>query len=384
MSGDFEFNDELCLTKKDQSKLKREFPNVAFALHTVELAEPFKKIDAEAKEKKSRFRRFGMFAIALAWIALTAAAVEAAIVLPNKAAGVIPQSAANVIAIAAAAAGIFSVVIGWAGMGISNRKRDWLKSRLIAERYRQWQWQYLLTHIDAAIAATIGSEDDRHAYVTQRAEVFRSTSEDLLNNSGALLAEQLGTDTSLDTKLWLDRSADIKIDNILTHYATQSSPPEKEALEELFRGYTSIRFRSQSRYTAWILGDVRFWMHPRTQQRKLHAVGEFCVAVIVILHVALLSGVLFQISELHSPVIYLLALDFAVSALAARAIEDGLGPAEQIARLKAYLNAIETARLRFAAGDVADKIREAVQMENAAAREMNEFLTAANSKRYVM
>jgi len=113
-------------------------------------------------------------------------------------------------------------------------------------------------------------------------------------------------------------------------------------------------------------------------------IGQLCVGVIVVLHVALLAGVLLRIDELHSPVIYVLALVFAVSALAARAIEDGLGPAEQIARLKAYLNAIETARARFAEGEGAARILDAVQMENAAAREMNEFLTEANVRRYVM
>lgn len=383
MSDDFHFNAELALDDDTRADLAQDHAAFAFALHTKELAEPFLRIDDEAKRQKKDFRKYGLWAIFLVWLALVVAAIEMGFILPVKKDIAWLSDSAKWVAGFAAFAGIAGIGIGWLRMGIRKKKFDWLKGRLKAERIRQWHWQYLLTHLDEATNAALGPEAAIQQYEDKRATEFRRFLRRLEKNATAQLSQQLSRARDDRRNNWVMRHSLTEID-AQAKFCQQASGSIEQTCTGLLDAYSEIRLDAQSDYIGWMLGKVRFWIHPRQQIELLHNVGLGCVALIGVLHVLLILGVLADVTAFKSPAVYVATIILALTALAVRSIEEGLGPHEQIGRVKAYHNACETARNRYEHASLAEKFQIMCTHEETAAREMNDFLRAADHRRYVM
>ena len=386
MPDDFRFNNELFVDNDDRSSIEAYFPAVWFALYTPALTRRFDEVNVQSQREKARFRIFGYCAVALATFALSLAAFEAMIMIPAAEESSDIKSLLKPTALVAAASGLAGVLIGWGGMGIYQRKHAWLASRLLAERLRQWQWQYVLAHLPEIIDAS-GDPDAQQAYVEKRDREFDVFFTFYRGGLAARLNEHLEDSSELATKFWLDPELAKKADVVASSEsidAMVSDPKRAAALDELFQAYGRIRMQGQIDYVSYLLGQGPFASHPAKQKQILQTLSHTSVILIAFLHVAVVAGVLFDVSELKSPGVYICTIIFALVALALRVVEEGLRPTEELVRLRNYHNEIVGAQSRFHSGDIDIKLQSMRTLEEAGARELIDFLHSANTARYVM
>lgn len=380
MAEEFVYNDDLVLNQEKREELKRDYPRVWFALGQPGAGEVFDKVDKVAKQEKTNFRNYGFMAVCLATLALVLASMEPALrsYFPKNV-----EWPGQVLALVASAVGLLSVAIGMAGMGISVRKRQWLQNRLLAERLRQWQWQYFVANIPAMLEAA-KSEAGMEAFRVARATAFADFHRRYSRNVGGRLNEILGEGRTLLTKTWIAPDQG-KSAAAVGQWLARKEPivgDERVILDELFRAYDSERFGGQMDYVGYMLGDGPFNTHSVTQRATLQGIGRNIVLVIVGVHVLVIAGIATGRMDLTAPAV--LTMTLALIALAARVIEDGLRPTEQITRLQGYLSVMATARGRFTSGDDGQKVAAMIALEEAAAVEMIDFLREGHHARFVM
>lgn len=383
--GDFKFNDEFFLEAEDRKRLQETFPLVAFAFHTPRASELFAEYDRKAKAAKSGFQRFGIGAVILALLALLLAAADPVLLAPAVNSKLMPELYSQGIALLAAIFGVLAILIAWAGMGLGKRRREWLKNRLIGERLRQWQGQYVCSHIPEILAGahTPGALRD---YIAARDTSFAKFQKDHVTNVGARLPSVLGLDRSNSPPLWLDYEFERSIQTSLAATARNAQPEQLDVVEEqLFDAYDEIRFRGQVDFTEYMRSAGRLRSHPRTQHRFLSVASYVCITSILVLDISVIVGVLVPVEPLKGPLVHFLAIAAALIALALRVLQDGLRPDVHVTRLDGYLEEISRARQRFrVATTTSEKLAEMRVLEEAAAREMIGFLRAAASARYVL
>ena len=166
----FRFNDELLLSEEDRNLANSAYPNVYFALDHPELRDEFQRIDKLANAAKRASRRVGCAALIFATLSLLT--FPFALLLQ----GIFSEAQLRedfllVLGILGASFGILALIFGNLGLGFGRLKRKWLQQRLITERLRQWHAQHLAAHA-ADIARVAGSDEDRGAWLAQRALAF--------------------------------------------------------------------------------------------------------------------------------------------------------------------------------------------------------------------
>lgn len=379
-NDDFRFNDEFFLNEEELKRMQTRFPLVGFAFHTPKASELFVRIDAEARKAKTAFQRYGLLTVVLALSALLLAAIEPVFIVPAVHNGALRESSAKVIALMAGVAGASAVVVGWAGLGIGRRKYGWIKCRLIAERLRQWQAQFVCSHIPQILAAS-RSPQVKAQYIATRDASLTQFEADHVVNVGARLASLLDANgTNRSPPLWVEHSLESGARHTLTVAAE-----DKPALAELFEAFDRIRFRAQVEYTEYMRGDGSLRTHPHTQHRVLSVAGYGCIIAVLVFDLAVIAGVLGDLQLLKNPLVHLLVIAAALLGLALRVLEDGLRPGVHVARLEGYLEEASRARERFRHSEnVSDRLAEMRALEESAAREMIGFLKAAASARYVL
>mgnify|MGYP001766176244 CR=1 FL=1 len=383
-SKEFEFNDEFFLKPEIEAKGASTFQRTWFAIHNPNISKAFNDIDILAKQQKRKFQNFGFWAVGFAVLALSLAAIESAFILPAVDAHQLPKGVSTAVALAAALAGIVSCSVGLLGMGISGRKRQWLETRLICERIRQWRWQYFCANIPKIIAAS-GNQQKVEEYQATWTEDFNRFLAELRTTVADHLKSALVPSRSADVAMWLDDGFGHSVKS-LDLGGLSASSPEKETMGELLAAYANIRIGAQSRYAAYLVTpDGPFRTHPGAQRRTLHRAGTWIVIAILALHLAVVAGILLGSPELKSKLVHVTAIVFAFCALGLRAVEDGLRPKEHLGRLKGYLAEITSI------GDTYDPLRgdyreraAMVALEKAAYKEMLDFLQNADKAKYVM
>lgn len=379
-SNDFRFNDEFFLDEGELKRMQARFPLVAFAFHTPKASELFVHIDAVARKAKASFQRFGLLTVFLALTALLLAAIEPVWVVPAVRDGTLHKDSGKAIALLAAIAGALAVVVGWAGLGIGRRKHSWIKHRLIAERLRQWQAQFVCSHISQILAAS-RSPQAMAQFIAARNDAFSRFEAEHVANVGAQITSLLVRNrANLSPPLWVDYSLERGARAPLS-----VAPEDAPALDELFEAFDNIRFRAQIEYTEYMRGDGSLRSHPHTQHHVLSVAGYGCIIAVLIFDLAVIGGVLADMPLLKSPEVHLLVIIAALAGLAVRVLEDGLRPDIHVARLEDYLEEVSRARQRFRDSKNADdKLAQMRALEESAALEMIGFLKAAASARYVL
>lgn len=381
---DFAFNDEFFLKPELEAKGASDFPRTWFAIHNPNISKAFDEIDSLAKQQKMRFQNFGFWAVGFAVLALSLAAIESAFVLPAVDAHQLPKLASTAIALAAAIAGIVSCSVGLLGMGISGRKQQWLETRLICERIRQWRWQYFCATIPKIVSAS-GNTAKVAEYRSAWDDDFNRFLGDLRNAAPDHLKSALRPSKPADVSMWLDDGFGQSIKSLDLGTLSTSST-EKQTMHEILAAYENIRIGAQSRYADYLVNKVGpFRIHPGTQKKVLHRFGYWIVIAILVLHLAVVAGIFLGFPELKSKLVHVTAIVLALAALGLRAAEDGLRPTELLERQKGYLAEVTSI------GDTYDSSRgdyreraAMIALEKAAYKEMLDFLQNADKARYIM
>lgn len=384
----FRFNDELLLSDADRDLAKASYPNIFFALDHPALREEFHRVDKLAIKAKNTSRRIGCAALIFATLSLLTFPSEPLIesLWPSDA------SQADMIrglGVLGAFFGILALVFGNLGLGFGKVKRSWLQKRLITERLRQWHAQYLIAHsVSAARAAR--SDTDRTAWLDQRAHAFARFKRSFIDQVGseytkftdasaAAYSGQSIVDPKANNGFWIEK-------DWAKAAATKPQKDEEEPLSELYRALEETRIRGQIQYTNYVLSsDGKFWSSP---SKQLHILGNLSYILVVLAFianfVALIAGV-WQDFPINWEILSSLAIAFAILAVGARAMLEGLRPQRETRRMQFYAAAINHAGDSFAKARTHNKRLEAASLlERASYDEMIEFISSNERARFVL
>ncbi|NQY14675.1 MAG: hypothetical protein HRT81_12535 [Henriciella sp.] len=389
----FRFNDELLLSEEDRNLAISAYPNVYFALDHPELREEFQRVDKLANAAKRASRRVGCAALIFATLSLLT--FPFALMLQ----GVFSEQQVRedfllTLGILGATFGLFALIFGNLGLGFGRVKRKWLQQRLITERLRQWHAQHLVSHA-AEIAEVAGSDEDRSAWLAQRALAFARFKRTFIdqigseytkytNVSAAAYSGQSIVDPRESTEFWIDKA--------WAKTATKR-PQNAESihLEELYRALEETRIRGQIQYTNYVLSaDGKFWSSPAKQ---LHILGNLSYVLVLLSFVANFFALIAAIAtallgagdDAFWEIPSALAIAFAIVAVGARAMLEGLRPQRETRRMEFYATAVDLASRRFGEAKMHSKRIEAASLlERASYDEMVEYISSNERARFVL
>jgi hypothetical protein len=361
----YAFNNDIFLTEGDRETAKRAFPNVYYALDNPALRSVFETHDERANRSKSRSRRWGVAAVALATAALMIAASST---LYEG----LTQDWKRAISVVGAFCGIASVMIGYFGVMFRGRKLRWLTDRLATERLRQFHFQHFAAHGGTILR---GARDDkaREAYLALRDRDFERLKVDFL--------------ARIEDEFYAIVEAEDPDSGLLFDFTADIPPADEPHLEEYYRAYELLRFQRQIDYCNLLLSDSRnLWKHaPARQARFFGAVGLTCLVVVLSLDSLIFTGSIVGLPLLAAPIFNVAGVLVAFFALGARTIEDGLQPGVEAERMRQYRIALNRSHARFrSVKKPDDKIEPMIDLENAAFEEMIPFLKTNFEATFVM
>jgi hypothetical protein len=397
---DFEYNDEFFFKDAIRDRAAAEFSSIWFALYSEKVRDEFGKNDEKTKKLKEDFQWWGFLVVRFAVVALAIAAVEPTLLRPAAEAGYLPHAASVVAAVFAGLLGVTSVLMGYFGMGFAGRKRNWLRSRLLCERIRQWRWQYYCAHIPEILSASPDATR-RIEYAARHELAFSEFLQKLKNEQEAVLENILSSDdpSSDDTPspdaVWAQDVFKTAVLRDETLQAIESAKlPAGDPAAQLVAAYKNIRIGAQKRYAKYLVKKSGpFATHPATQKAWLHKRSTRLLLGIFGLHILILALVLAlflpvtvtKTIDVAAVAMGVLAVILALFALGFRAIEDGLRPSEHLGRLKGYLAEVGSIEEAFDEAKSASTRRNLMMaLEKASYKEMVDFLQAGNRSNYVM
>lgn len=392
--GDFVFNDEFFLDKSgkidaENTRLaEKRYRDIWFALFSEFISKEFSRIDATTRKQKAVFQRAGIWSVGLSWLSLSLLAGDTEIFNPLLRSLVGDDSLARFPAGASLFFGLTAALIGWAGLGMARSKRIWLQNRFLCERIRQWRWQYYIETLDDA-ARAMSDVKLQKRYTVQRDQAFQAFLGDLRNNLDYhFRAKTLqNSDGILPDLSTLPDDVDT-VDHTVTNEAdaNASKAAASGRLDKLFEGYADLRFNLQERYAVYLTSPAGpFRTHPVCQRFLLRKLGYVSVFSMLILLGVSTAITLMDLVPEASGWLGALTLIIALTALAARVVEDGLNPAEHIGRLSLYLREIKTHARRFERARSKDRrLTIAREMEQIAYSEMVMFLKTGDNARFLM
>jgi hypothetical protein len=387
----FAYNDEFFFNEEVRKKAAAEFSSIWFALYSENVSNEFRKNDNTAKKLKADFQWWGFLVVGFAVLALSIAALEPTLLRPAAGAGYLPKATIETAATLAGLAGVASVLMGYFGMGFSGRKRDWLRSRLLCERIRQWRWQYYCAHIPEILEAS-PDEKGRTAYAVQHDIAFVQFAAKLKEEQEPILQAILSSDPPSPDAVWAQADFKNGIQRPETLHAMESSiPTAGGAAAQLIAAYTNARIGAQKRYADYLVtASGPFTTHPATQRAWLHKRSVRLLLAIFGLHILILALILAEIVPIHLPAavtntMNVSAVILALVALGLRAVEDGLRPSEHFGRIKGYLAEVGSIEEAFdEAQSASARLNLMIALEKASYKEMVDFLQAGNRSTYVM
>ncbi len=384
----FRFNDELLLTDDDRALAGRLFPAVMFALDHPSLRTDFVRIDKGAIRAKRRSRLIGLLTLGFAVMSLLGFPLE------NVIAAVWPDKAQLAVifrglAIVGAACGVLAIIFGNAGFLFGKSKRDWLEKRLMSERLRQWNAQYILAHaVDVARAA--GHREREAEYLAARETAFqhfrRTFLDQIASEYTKYTLRTAAGHSGGKMKAIADNAAFWIEPDWSARAARKFTPAEDAVADQLLEAYAQTRLQGQVQYTNYVLSsEGKFWSHPTLQVTLLdNAAFTLVVGAFASNFVALIGAVGAEV-PLSQSVLGSLAIIFAILAVGVRALQEGLRPHQEIRRLEYYAGAIGHARENMqAARNARKKLDAGLLLEAASFEEMLEFLGTNDQARFVL
>ncbi|MEM7330382.1 MAG: hypothetical protein AAF437_16690 [Pseudomonadota bacterium] len=389
----FRFNDELLLSEADRNLANTSYPNVYFALDHPELREEFVRVDALANRSKKVSRWVGCAALVFATLSLLTfpfALMLQGVLTDNE----ISDDLMLALGILGASFGLLALIFGNLGLGFGRVKRGWLQKRLITERLRQWHAQHLIAHA-AEIATVANSAEDRSAWLAKRALSFARFKRSFIDQIGSEYTKYTNASAAAYSGQSIinpNETGDFWIDKDWAKSAAKRvDESQANVLNELYQAVEETRIRGQIQYTNYVLSsDAKFWSSPAKQ---LHILGNLSYVLVVFSFVAnfvaLIGAIWEGVQGAPVPVSWeimsSLAIAFAILAVGARAMLEGLRPQRETRRMQFYAAAINHAGNRFeSARTHAKRIEAAAMLERASYDEMVEFISSNERARFVL
>ncbi|MGT2436818.1 hypothetical protein ACU4GH_14155 [Bradyrhizobium betae] len=331
------FNDDLLLEPSDRALAARNHADLFQVLDHPELRTAFVTYDTRANLAKRKGQIAGCLAIALGLIALDAASLE--YLFPHEAhlcLGSTCLPSRDVFAMVAASCGALSVLIGGTGALFASKKREWLQSRFVCERIRQFHFQMFVCRLPE-IAASLRSGTLSSNFLADRKLWFDHFSSQLEGKQDARFTEILNDE--LSRSVWLHGSGP-------SHLRFSEIGPPDSRLELLFSAYRDLRIVHQLDYSNYKLGDDGkiFSAIPRRQAINLSRLSMMWIVTLFVLHLGVILAVLLPwpiLASFTSAHVSLTVILIALAALATRALEEGLKPEREVERFQQYRSAIQ-------------------------------------------
>ena len=368
------FNDDLLDADRDIELAGKLYPAILHVLDDPDLRTLFRSYDDPANAAKRRSRRAGLLAVGLGALALLLAAAHQLAELDHGH-KVISKSSWLALDQIAALAGLASFAIGFGGVMFADAKRQWLARRLMTERIRQFHFQTFVWRL-SEIGRSLAGTDAAARYVAVRRAWLAAFS--------ARFEGKLGAELNLVV------AAEEPTDHAVHPLTTRAEVdmPQSEGMSQLFAAYRELRLTHQLQYAAYKLGQSsdHSLSTPRSQAWLFSTVSLFSIAMLFVLHFGALIATLAGYATLgSSPWMHFATLALAVSALAIRALEEGLKPEREIERYAHYKSAVRALRDRFdAARSSGQKIEVMNEMERLVYDEMCDFLKTQDTARFVL
>ena len=140
------FNHDLLANLADieNAREHEQFGGIFHVLYHEELLNLFQAYDRKANHARSWVRRLGLIAVAGAALTMLGAATETIWA---------ETRAVKAVSISLECAAILSAFVAFGGFGYGKMKKDWLESRLVTERLRQWHFQLLVCRMTEIAAS---------------------------------------------------------------------------------------------------------------------------------------------------------------------------------------------------------------------------------------
>ena len=247
--SDHSFHGDLLAHMDDVNLARAAFPRILHVLDNPGLRRVFNNHNDLANGAKIKSWRAGCVAILSGLVALLAA--SSAPIYEHWHAPW-PQ----VISTVSALLGVFSVIIGLAGVLYAARKRDWLHSRLMTERLRQLHFQSLVRRWPD-ILGSLESAEAIEAYSAAREAWFKSFVDRFEGKLEAEFARVVDEDIEAD--VWL--------------HPPPPAPPAGDVVDfaELFSAYRQLRIMHQLHYA-----DYKLRQETRLSSWTIHAQAFCC------------------------------------------------------------------------------------------------------------
>jgi hypothetical protein len=368
-SDDHKFNDDLLLHEEDRKLALIKYPSIFHVLDHPELRQLFSKYDVPANRAKRTGLMAGIWAIAFGFGALGIAALE---LLYSE-----NTTYSVALAITSGLFGIISFLIGSVGVLFAGRKRNWLRSRLMGEKIRQFHFQMLVFRLPE-ILGSLKDDVSKALFISERNLWFETFKAQLIGKLDSAFAAVIHEDESINP--WLFGNS--------TKRATEMQ--EDKCLNPIFEAYRELRIVHQLDFTNYKLQDDHRIVSamPRRQMAVISQLIFTWILLLVVMHVGVLAGALFPDSiftVFHSRGAIVVIIWLALAALATRAIEQGLQPEREIERYQQYRSGVRAILERYdEATSQSAKIAIMREMERLAFDEMRNFLVTNERSSFVL
>ena len=392
-------NSDLLVDAQDQAFFARHHPDFAPMFDWPELRSLFVTYDAPAARARKRSRRSGIFAIMAGVLSLILAATipligeiartkatsansnSAISLTKNEQVATAAESAKKaaaektqaVLGGSAALLAILSVFFGYTRVLTGRAKSLWLTNRFWTERIRQFHFQLIVNHLDAAIAA-VNSKDQLQKWLDFRAAQLDRFNHDYLRGAEDKI-RHLEFDEAEDSPWIVDeweRPGPI--------------PAASPGLDLLLKLLERQRFGIQERYAE---RKLRHGLHsPATLADWVLRLSDTLTLVLLVATITAGAGAVFLLFGHGSTLVHFTAAWVGAIAsafvVAMRALKEGLLFNADAERYKWYLAAVRTLYRRYEHADLPRKIFVLRELERTAYQEMRRFMLSAKQARFVM
>jgi len=377
------YNDDLLAQAGDRDYVAQVYPDLVHVLDHPELRAEFDRYDAMANTAKRRMHCLGLFAIALATIALLSSAaapiLNGILEIRDLEPGVVKQvEALKAASVWAEIAGLVGAVIAMGGLWISSCKKNWLEARLMTERLRGWHFQMLIHHgKEIEDSCNQGDPEAVNKFREKRAVWFATFKHQHEQALDSLLHELIEAPEACYTSL---------------HDGSTGYTTGNPVLNRVFEAYKELRLRHQATYAAHKLQRTTnqpLWKPHRWPTNvlndRLTRLTSGCVMVALGVSAYIVLGHFLHWPGAHSVALPALILCFLVLTVATRGVLDGLAVREESQRYSDYVGEVRYLLTKFEAShDSEERLRLMQDMERAAVEELKSFLRAHTEAKFIL
>jgi hypothetical protein len=222
------FNDDLLMTEEALAYATAQFPQIIHVLDHPQLRDMFAKYEKQANHARDVMRRLGFTTVVFALLALLSVATHP--IWSNVSWTRWPALVIEV-------GGMLAALIAARAMLLGPYKNNWLQSRLMTERLRQWHFQLLVSRgpqIEDSCKGPTAVKD----FQKERALWFNAF----------LIAHEHHLPSQLQTLVESPGYIGSRLHDPVATYPLKST-----VLASVFDAYSRLRFDPQVRYSRWKL-----------------------------------------------------------------------------------------------------------------------------------